>query len=72
MLNLSPLMFAAVTILAVVLMVAYKRKFIDKYKGCTLPPGPRGWPIIGSLLDLPHGKAPWVEYRRWAQMYGKQ
>jgi len=34
-----------------------------------LPPGPRGWPIIGNLLDMPKGdfgKA----YTEWARMYG--
>jgi hypothetical protein len=34
-----------------------------------LPPGPRGWPIIGNLLDMPSGdfgKA----YTEWVGMYG--
>ncbi|KAH9962375.1 cytochrome P450 [Russula dissimulans] len=35
-----------------------------------LPPGPKGWPLIGNLLDMP--VANFVEtYTEWAQKYGK-
>lgn len=71
MLSLSPVAFVASAALAVVLVVLYKQKSTSKYRGCTLPPGPRGWPIIGSLLDLPKGEAPWILYHKWAQVYGK-
>ncbi|CAA7270591.1 unnamed protein product [Cyclocybe aegerita] len=33
-----------------------------------LPPGPRGLPIIGNLLNVPL-KHPWRVYARWAQKY---
>jgi len=34
-----------------------------------LPPGPKGWPLIGNLLDLPQTN--FVEsYTEWAQKYG--
>jgi cytochrome P450 len=32
-------------------------------------PGPRGYPLLGSLPDL-HGKIPAEEYRKWAKKYG--
>lgn len=34
-----------------------------------LPPGPKGFPIIGNLLDLPN-KREAQEYARWAEVYG--
>lgn len=33
-----------------------------------LPPGPRGWPLIGSILDMPSVR-PWEKYREWCQAY---
>ncbi|OCH88068.1 cytochrome P450 [Obba rivulosa] len=33
------------------------------------PPGPRGWPIIGNLLDVPVSY-PWLTYRGWSLKYG--
>jgi 3-hydroxyphenylacetate 6-hydroxylase len=32
-------------------------------------PGPRGYPLVGSLPDL-RGKIPAEEYRKWAKQYG--
>ena len=34
------------------------------------PPGPRGLPIIGNLLDHP-GDYSWVTYRQWSRDYGE-
>jgi hypothetical protein len=34
-----------------------------------LPPGPKPWPIIGNLFDVPT-KTPWIVYSDWAKMYG--
>jgi hypothetical protein len=35
-----------------------------------LPPGPKGYPIIGSLFAFPRYKA-WLEYDKWFKTYGK-
>jgi hypothetical protein len=35
-----------------------------------LPPGPKGWPVIGNLLDLPKVKE-WETYHSWSQTYGE-
>ena len=35
-----------------------------------LPPGPKGYPLIGSLFDVPTEK-PWITYNEWAKTYGK-
>ncbi|XP_006456366.1 hypothetical protein AGABI2DRAFT_211278 [Agaricus bisporus var. bisporus H97] len=34
-----------------------------------LPPGPKGYPIIGSLFSFPTFKA-WLEYDKWFKIYG--
>ncbi|KAI0078411.1 cytochrome P450 [Panus rudis PR-1116 ss-1] len=34
-----------------------------------LPPGPKGYPIIGNLLDLPDIE-PWKTFGEWSKIYG--
>ena len=38
-------------------------------KGLPLPPGPKGYPLIGSLFDMPFEK-PWLVYDEWFKTYG--
>ena len=33
-----------------------------------LPPGPKGLPIIGNILDMPRVK-PWLLYHKWAKQF---
>ena len=35
-----------------------------------LPPGPKGYPLIGNLFEMPVDK-PWVAYHEWRKTYGK-
>lgn len=39
-------------------------------KGLPLPPGPKGYPLIGNLFDLPVNKA-WLVYDEWSKTYGE-
>ena len=39
-------------------------------KGLPLPPGPKGYPLIGSLFDMPIVN-PWLVYDEWRKSYGK-
>lgn len=34
-----------------------------------LPPGPKPWPIIGNILDVPTVR-PWETYHEWCRTYG--
>jgi hypothetical protein len=34
-----------------------------------LPPGPKGWPIIGNMFQLPQSKQ-WEVYKAWSDQYG--
>lgn len=35
-----------------------------------LPPGPRGWPIIGNVFDIPKLHA-WKTFADWSKRWGK-
>lgn len=34
------------------------------------PPGPKGYPLIGNILDIPPGQE-WKTYADWSREYGK-
>ena len=39
-------------------------------KGLPLPPGPKGYPLIGNLFDFPIVN-PWLVYEKWCNTYGE-
>lgn len=64
------LVFTAISFLLVYL-TAQKAKVNSSHnpKNLPLPPGPKGWPLIGILFNMPSHK-PWVTYNEWAKIYG--
>jgi hypothetical protein len=54
------------SILAVLLAVLWWK---TRKTDLPLPPGPRGWPIIGNLLDRPQ-RQEWLTYSDWGRRYG--
>lgn len=34
-----------------------------------VPPGPKGWPIIGNALELGESRL-WLKFKRWREVYG--
>ena len=38
--------------------------------GLPLPPGPKVYPLIGNLFDMPVDQ-PWVVFDEWRKTYGK-
>lgn len=62
--NLSILFFSG---LLLYVATIYVRKRSSKLP---LPPGPRKYPIVGNLFDVP-AKFQWESYARWSREYGK-
>ena len=54
----------------VVLFKQLKRSRDGNPNGLPLPPGPKGYPLIGNLFDMPVHE-PWVVYDEWRKTYGK-
>ncbi|KAI0796313.1 CyP450 monooxygenase [Irpex lacteus] len=69
LLSSTPVLITA-AIVAASVYLNRKRKWTYRLRGHHLPHGPRGWPIIGSLLDIPTCERPWTAYTEWAQQYG--
>ena len=46
-------------------------KVLSRRRKGALPPGPRPWPIIGNILQLPANRD-WKTYEKWAKEYGKE
>lgn len=44
----------------------FRQKSPSKYP---FPPGPRGLPLLGNILDVP-SMPTWGAYRKWSDVYG--
>lgn len=36
-----------------------------------LPPGPKRWPLIGNISDIPPSEEAYLAFREWRDTYGK-
>ncbi|KAG1879784.1 cytochrome P450 [Suillus subluteus] len=45
------------------------KQVLIKKNPAPYPPGPRGWPLIGNVLDMPRVK-PWLTFTEWGKKYG--
>jgi hypothetical protein len=61
-----PLSTTSVLVLILSLIPLY---WFSKRSRLQLPPGPKGWPLIGNLFDMPTVNFA-KTYTEWAQKYG--
>ncbi|KAK7676908.1 hypothetical protein QCA50_020164 [Cerrena zonata] len=52
-----------------VLLLQWLRRVLNARSRLPLPPGPRGYPLIGNLLDIPK-VMPWKAFGEWSKVYG--
>ncbi|CCM03391.1 uncharacterized protein FIBRA_05521 [Fibroporia radiculosa] len=45
------------------------KSFLDEKRRGRLPPGPRGWPLIGNVLDFPTTQQ-WKTFAQWGEKWG--
>ena len=60
----------AALLFSIMLFRQLKKSRDGNPNGLPLPPGPKGYPLIGNIFDMPVHK-PWVVYDEWRKTYGK-
>ena len=70
LLGIYPYYKLAALFLGVMLFRQLKKGRDGNPNGLPLPPGPKGYPLIGNLFDMPADK-PWVVYDEWRKIYGE-
>lgn len=56
----------AIGILCCSIVLCVARYVTSPYR--KLPPGPRGYPIIGNILEFQ--QQPWLKFAEWRKLYG--
>lgn len=64
--HVSALYFVAILLL----ILLYSSINKGRCRRAVLPPGPKGWPFIGNMFDIP-AKEAWLAYEAMGEMYGE-
>ncbi|KAH9917357.1 cytochrome P450 [Amylocystis lapponica] len=57
-----------VDIILGLLAAALALHWISRRRRLPLPPGPKGWPVLGNILDIPK-KHEWLAYQQWGREF---
>ena len=73
LLALTAMALSTPALIVLALVIYYASLFLfsnNAPKGLRLPPGPRGFPLIGSLFQYPRVH-PWRVFSQWSKVYGR-
>ena len=70
LLGIHPYYKLAALFFSVMLYRQLKKGRYGNPNGLPLPPGPKGYPLIGNLFDMP-SQSSWLVYDEWRKTYGK-
>ena len=70
LLGIYPYYKLAALFLSVMLFRQWKKGRNGNPNGLPLPPGPKGYPLIGNLFDMPTEQH-WIVCDEWRKTYGK-
>ena len=65
--ELLPLVTFLITSFTFAVLVRWRKSFPSR--SLPLPPGPKGWPFVGNLLQAPIN-LPWKIFYEWSKVYG--
>jgi hypothetical protein len=58
-------------VVALILVAVYVLRYlIFQSRTPSLPPGPKGLPLVGNIFDMPSEKE-WLTFARWGDTYGR-
>ncbi|KAG1726695.1 cytochrome P450 [Suillus paluster] len=66
--EMSPSLILYLSAIICLFLVVHQVRRKSPYN-ISLPPGPKGFPVLGNLLDL-DGSQPWVSFTQWASTRG--
>lgn len=53
------------------LVVLFLRSLVRRWRQpASLPPGPKGLPLVGNILDMP-SETEWLTFARWGEQWGR-
>ena len=61
--------YIAIGVVALLTLALYAFSRPRSAAKATLPPGPKGLPLLGNLLDMP-SRTPWIKFAEWSKVYG--
>ena len=65
--SLESLSFVALALIFVITLLLFFRR----RSTLLLPPGPRGYPVIGNMFDMPSLQdQAWLKFAQWGRKYG--
>ncbi|KAI0938473.1 hypothetical protein AcV5_000150 [Taiwanofungus camphoratus] len=62
-------LMTALDVVVVVLSVVVLIRVSKRRRSGSLPPGPKGWPLIGNVLDMPASHE-WRTFAQWGERWG--